>query len=154
MSNEYRLRCNAYAALDQPLILSSVAEISRRSEVRAAIAIQSHWRAFIVRRNVESLVSACSVMQSGFRGHCGRKRARKLEARASSTCRERYFRHAALQIQRRWRGYVSRKRVHCFDVRRQYLSAVGVAGQQLLSRQTKAFEHKVHIQMDNDKRTP
>lgn len=37
--------------------------------------------------------------------------------------------------------------MHCFDVRRQYLSAVGVAGQQLLSGQTKAFEHKVHIQV-------
>ena len=54
---------------------------SRCSEVRAAIAIQSHWRAFIVRRNIGNLVSACCVMQSGFRGHRGRKRARKLEAR-------------------------------------------------------------------------
>jgi len=143
MSNEFRLRCNAHGVRDRPFVLSRDAEFSRCSEAQAATAIQSHWRAFIVRKNVKHLANACCVIQSGFRGFRGRKRACQLQAQASATCREGYFCQAALEIQRQWRGYMSRKLVHCYSVREQYLIAVGDDGRRYRRELTNRFENKV-----------
>ena len=104
MSNEFRLRCNAHGVRDRPFVLSRYfllrllgrrevvlnlhcrdAEFSRCSEAQAATAIQSHWRAFIVRKNVKHLANACCVIQSGFRGFRGRKRACQLQAQVGLT---------------------------------------------------------------------
>ena len=100
------------------------AEEHRVSETNAAVLIQKSFRGYLVRKSLGTLRDAAIVIQSCYRMYRGQLRAEEKKRESDRLQRRRYFHLAAVEIQRHWRGYSSRKNVHDFYARAGYIAKV------------------------------
>ena len=100
------------------------AEEHRATETNAAVLIQKCFRGHLVRKSLDTLREAAIVIQSCYRMYKGQLRAEEEKRESDRLQRRRYFHLAAVEIQRHWRGYSSRKNVHDFYARARYIAKV------------------------------
>ena len=118
------------AEFELPLLVEKVltanteAESARERETRAACRIQGLFRGVKVRRNLRRIRKAAGALQKEWRGWLGRRRFETHRADADAKLREVYFKGAATEIQRVYRGHLSRLHKHSFYARKAYLEAV------------------------------
>lgn len=103
---------------------SRTAEARRAVELTAVVKIQAAARGFLVRRRLKNLTSTAVTVQKWWRGYLGRLRGRLAKEHRDRNERKAYFNQAATTIQRHWRGFWSRKHLHNYYARRQYLEAI------------------------------
>lgn len=109
-------------------------------EQAAALKIQTRWRGFYVRVHLWKILDSTIKIQSHLRGHLGRKRFGNHQRNIARGERDHYFNLAAQEIQRYWRGYYSRKYVHNFSARQQYIARILAAGNTLREHMHENFE--------------
>mmetsp|Transcript_24034 Transcript_24034/g.58928 ORF Transcript_24034/g.58928 Transcript_24034/m.58928 type:complete len:212 (+) Transcript_24034:236-871(+) len=145
MSNESKLRFAVETIGTEHFSQAREAELERETETRATTAIQSHWRTYTVRRNFGRLKRASRIIQAGYRGYRGRKRAHHFSVEVAAEGRRKHFYQAAVEIQRHWRGSHSRKWIHSLKYRKEYLNSVLQVGEDL--RQYLIAHHETQSQL-------
>ena len=84
-------------------------QINQDREIGSASRIQKAWRGFVIRRNLVKIIFATTNIQSQYRSHLGRKRWANRQREVAAEERDEYFKVAATEVQRCWRGFRSRK---------------------------------------------
>eukprot|EP00753_Platysulcus_tardus_P006353 PLAT14157.2.p1 GENE.PLAT14157.2~~PLAT14157.2.p1 ORF type:complete len:270 (-),score=121.39 PLAT14157.2:330-1139(-) len=126
------------------------AEAAAPAEAEAATTIQRCFRGSRVRARLSFMASMAIVIQRLFRGFRGRRsfatalRAKEQQARLS------VFHFFATAIQRTFRGYYSRKHVHHFYARKQFIAMVAAKSDAL--REQLATEEMLQREEDERRR--
>mmetsp|Transcript_9926 Transcript_9926/g.11497 ORF Transcript_9926/g.11497 Transcript_9926/m.11497 type:complete len:326 (-) Transcript_9926:1133-2110(-) len=115
----------------------------QEKEGASVLAIQCAWRGFVVRRNLLKIMLAVGCLQSHYRGHLGRKRWATKQREVAKEERNKFFAIAAVQIQRQWRGFASRKRVHSFAARKAFLKNVLLTNDTLKQKMQENFQKQL-----------
>jgi len=110
-------------------------------EARAAIELQSFYRGACVRKAFRQILVAVQKIARVMRGCLVRKYQRKLRLERGKELRMLFFHHCAAVIQKFFRGRRSRRHLHHFHGRRQYLARVEKAGEY-----TKQWLQQLHRQ--------
>lgn len=110
-------------------------------ELHACETIQRIWRGFKIRRELSRMTKASMTLQSGIRGHLGRKRFGNYQRQVATDERKAFFDACAATIQKWWRGYWSRKYTHSFIARKQYIEVIKAKNDEL-ARETDAFREE------------
>jgi len=113
--------------MGQLLLSMDSAEASRIAEIRAVERIQSIWRGFIWRKELNNMVLAALMVQKWFKGYKDRIGLVQRKRERDRTERLAFFNAVATSVQRRFRGFWSRKHLHNFYARKAYLAQVMVA---------------------------
>ncbi|KAJ7519262.1 hypothetical protein O6H91_20G030900 [Diphasiastrum complanatum] len=90
----------------------------------AAVTIQSAYRRHMVKKMISEWSHAAANMQRLFRGHMGRVKAARFRHIVNKRLRMEYFNHQASIVQKLFRGYYSRKYVHSFYARKDFIASV------------------------------
>lgn len=124
---------------------TSEAEQKRARELAAVVKMQAAARGFLMRRRIANLSKTATTIQKWWRGYLGRLRGRLARENRDRKERKAYFDQAATIIQRHWRGFFSRKYLHNFYARRQYLEAINAKNQE--TRQQLADEEQTTVNL-------
>jgi len=116
------------------------AEAARPREYRACVKIQALFRGYSVRKKLFKEMDAAVNIQRVFRGYITRLDYEKKLKEKERKERMAYFDRNATLIQKIWRGYISRKKVHSYYRRKAYILGVMQKGEQLLVRQKQQQE--------------
>ena len=100
-------------------------------EGEGALKVQRLFRGQLVRARVARWRDAASFIQRVYRGHTGRLRARAAGAEVLRHERLAVFHYHALNLQKSFRGYYSRRYYHDFYARQAYLDDVLAKGEAL-----------------------
>ncbi|KAK9863684.1 hypothetical protein WJX84_005496 [Apatococcus fuscideae] len=100
------------------------ADAAWEQETSAAIRIQAHARGFLQRLYLGALRHHAIVIQKCWRGYRGSERFKDYRQAYDIILRARFVAAAATNIQRTWRGWLSRKYRHDFFKRKHYLEGV------------------------------
>ncbi|KAL3065277.1 hypothetical protein OYC64_015449 [Pagothenia borchgrevinki] len=103
---------------------NSQAEESRQRENRAALRIQSWFRACRARAYLSHLHKKAITIQKIWRGFTARARFRQMVKAAYLIMKMNFYEEMAVRIQRRWRGFFVRKYIHNFYARKRYLEGL------------------------------
>uniref|UniRef100_UPI0037E8C8E8 spermatogenesis-associated protein 17 n=1 Tax=Semicossyphus pulcher TaxID=241346 RepID=UPI0037E8C8E8 len=117
----------------------SQAEENRLKENRAAIRIQSWFRACKVRAYLSHLHKKAVIIQKIWRSFTARARFRQMVKEAYFIMKMNFYEEMAVRIQRRWRGFFVRKYVHNFYARKRYLEGVA-ANNEIVRRELDELE--------------
>ncbi|KAI9217274.1 hypothetical protein BC828DRAFT_265865 [Blastocladiella britannica] len=94
----------------------------RAVEYQAAVKIQRCWRRFTLRHWRSHLSLTVTVIQRAFRGFLGRKRLAEILQQRVRTAQRAWYDDMATRVQKVWRGYYSRTRIHSHAARTEYLA--------------------------------
>ncbi|XP_074078786.1 spermatogenesis-associated protein 17 [Macrotis lagotis] len=101
----------------------------RKQEYKAAVKIQSWFRACQVRAYIRYLHKMMTIIQKYWRGYRKRKEFREMVKTAYFTMKMNFYNEMAVRIQKWWRGYKIRK--YCFNYYylKEYLRAISDTNQ-------------------------
>jgi len=117
----------------------------------AATRIQKHWRGFKTRKEADSRQRGATLVQAGWRGIEGRRYFGQVQRTKAREDREAFFHAAAIAVQKRWRGHISRKYVHDFRAMKQYLAAVaGANAQQRATAEQQMSQLQEQLQAEDE----
>mmetsp|Transcript_29370 Transcript_29370/g.56375 ORF Transcript_29370/g.56375 Transcript_29370/m.56375 type:complete len:279 (-) Transcript_29370:435-1271(-) len=126
------LRADAEATLEAEFFKQTAeANFDFREREEAARKIQACIRGYTVRAHFQRYKAAVIVIQSAVRGMTSRRLARQLAQERNTQQRLNFFNTCAVEIQKHWRGFASRKFVHSFYARKQWLARVMKASEDL-----------------------
>mmetsp|Transcript_79426 Transcript_79426/g.233396 ORF Transcript_79426/g.233396 Transcript_79426/m.233396 type:complete len:388 (-) Transcript_79426:112-1275(-) len=97
-------------------------------EVAAVIKIQSFFRGWQVRKSWYSKIGGARRFQRTVRGWLGRQRTKNLRLQRQRQLNMVFFHHCAAVIQKFFRGWSSRRNLHDYYGRKQYLETIGKRG--------------------------
>jgi hypothetical protein len=129
--NYLALRQDTNRTVNKFFHLTKEAEKYRTKERNAAQLIQRVWRAFNARTYVRYLSEQATQIQRIWKGFIARKRCRALRTAEERRERSLYFSACAILIQKRWRGYQSRKLREDYYRRAQWVHTVSLASKDL-----------------------
>ncbi|XP_078000154.1 spermatogenesis-associated protein 17-like [Glandiceps talaboti] len=101
-----------------------VAEELRLREFDASVRIQAWFRGARVRAYIKFLHRCATVLQKLWRGFLGRRLYRDIMATQVMIMRMNFYNAMATKIQKIWRGYYTRKYIHNYYSRKQYLEGL------------------------------
>ncbi|KAL0969314.1 hypothetical protein UPYG_G00225450 [Umbra pygmaea] len=101
-----------------------LAENNRQVENEAAIKIQSWFRGCQVRAYLSHLQRKATIIQKTWRGFKGRADFRQMAKAAYFIMKMNFYHKMSVRIQRRWRGYYVRKRIHNYYARKRYMEGL------------------------------
>lgn len=101
----------------------------RRKETAAVILIQSWFRGERVREYIRHLHRCAVILQRNYRAHVDRTIYRQKVWMKLHALRQAYYAEKAVKIQRRWRGYYTRKYIFDFAARKSYLEALQITNE-------------------------
>jgi len=112
-------------------LFSKVAEADeiRNQETAAAILIQSWFRAERVREYIRHMHRCALRIQKNWKAHVDRQIYRRKVWEKLKAMSQAYYDEKAVKIQRRWRGYYTRKYIFDFAARKSYLEALQVTNE-------------------------
>jgi hypothetical protein len=114
---------------------------AREKERTAATAIQSAYRASVIRGRYHDVLWAASEIERMVRGHLGYNKAKTKKLERHRVRNRQFFDHVATIIQKHFRGFWSRKYWHHMHARQKYLQTVGERGER-----TVAFLAQKHVE--------
>lgn len=98
-------------------------------ENAAVISVQSFYRATRVRKTWHATQNGTMLIQRVMRGWLGRAKARAVRAKLNRRLHSLFFEHCASVIQKYYRGFRSRRWLHNFHGRKQYLEKIEQRGE-------------------------
>jgi len=98
-------------------------------EHTAVMKVQSFYRAARVRNTMYAVIGASRRIQRVIRGFLARTRAMRMQADRIRRLNMHFFHHCATIIQKFFRGWRSRKHLHNFHGRKQYLATIEQRGE-------------------------
>jgi len=113
-----------YDVMEDLFKLQQEADEQRVAEYNAALKIQAWFRGNRIRKYMRFLHATAAKIQSTFRMFTTRKRYYLKVKEALVKQKEAEAHKAAAKIQKIWRGYYTRKYIHNYYARRDYLLAV------------------------------
>ena len=113
--------------MGQLLLSMGNAEASRVAEMQAVVRIQSVWRGFVWRKELKRRILAALMVQKWFKGYKDRINLVQRKRDRDRSERLAFFNAVATSVQRRFRGFWSRKHLHNFYARKAYLVQVMAA---------------------------
>lgn len=130
------------------------ADVSRQRELNSAVKIQSWFRALLCRLAYQRVVRALMHIQRYGRTLLAKKRILVVRAAWTKKQNLRFFHHCASVIQKFWRGFWSRKKLHDFYKRKRYLNEVVVRGDRTVKVLREQFKAKVEeVQIEQERAT-
>jgi len=108
----------------------SQAEEARVREGNAALILQRSWRAYNSRIYLRYLSEQAGQIQRIWKGFNARKRVKQMIIALEQKDRQTYYDSCAINIQKRWRGYLSRKVNADFYQRARFIHQVSVQSQE------------------------
>mmetsp|Transcript_57704 Transcript_57704/g.180819 ORF Transcript_57704/g.180819 Transcript_57704/m.180819 type:complete len:389 (+) Transcript_57704:145-1311(+) len=109
--------------------MAQKASDEKPDEVAAVIKIQSFFRAWQVRKFWYSIIGGARRIQRFLRGSLARKRTKNLRLERNRQLQMVFFHHCAAVIQKFFRGWSSRRNLHDYYGRKQYLETIGKRGE-------------------------
>ncbi|KAI9336188.1 hypothetical protein DFJ73DRAFT_850624 [Zopfochytrium polystomum] len=103
---------------------SREAEAHREREYNAAVKLASRWRGFWARNCLAKNRAAAVKIQRAYRDYERRQATAKRAQREIEEAKRALHNTMATQIQRTWRGYISRKKIFDFRARKQYIDEI------------------------------
>ncbi|XP_002739260.1 spermatogenesis-associated protein 17-like [Saccoglossus kowalevskii] len=119
-----------------------LAEEDRHREFDASVKIQAWFRAARVRAYIKYLHRCANIVQKVWRGYLGRGIFRELVKQQVMIMRMNYYNAMATKIQKIWRGYYTRKYVHNYYSRKQYLEGLMVKNEIIRNELAEYTEQK------------
>lgn len=149
MAHFFKLCDQMDAATREFFERTQAASDKRPKELQSATSIQSVWRASQVRGRWHSVIRATVLVQRVGRGWLARARTQMLRdanRRRLNLC---FHAHCSTVVQKFYRGWWSRRNLHDFYGRKDYLAKVEKRGEYTVEylareRQQKTAEAKVH----------
>eukprot|EP00441_Pelagodinium_beii_P017254 CAMPEP_0197659874 /NCGR_PEP_ID=MMETSP1338-20131121/49547_1 /TAXON_ID=43686 ORGANISM="Pelagodinium beii, Strain RCC1491" /NCGR_SAMPLE_ID=MMETSP1338 /ASSEMBLY_ACC=CAM_ASM_000754 /LENGTH=379 /DNA_ID=CAMNT_0043237035 /DNA_START=21 /DNA_END=1157 /DNA_ORIENTATION=+ len=114
-------------------------------EVLAVTKVQSVFRASRIRKCWFAVIGSSLMIQRIVRGYLGRRRAKATRFQRQRRLNFHFFHHCAAVIQKFFRGYSSRRHLHSFYSRKQYLGKIEKRGEWTSEYLT--HEHKERMMM-------
>lgn len=115
------------------------------TECAAAKRIQALFRGFYLRLRLTEMAYYATEIQRIFRGHLGRLQARRvLDAREDAASRDVAV-ACAVAIQRIYRGFRSRRYLHDFYARKEYMRYVADKGEELRAAAQQQLEQQLEV---------
>jgi hypothetical protein len=147
MAHYFKLHDLMDAATREFFEMTQAASDSRPQELRSATMIQSVWRASQVRGRWHSVVHATVLVQRVGRGWLARARTQMMRDANRRRLNLRFHSHCATVVQKFYRGWWSRRNLHDFYGRKDYLAKVERRGEYTVEylakeRQQKTMEAK------------
>ncbi|XP_072031080.1 spermatogenesis-associated protein 17-like [Amphiura filiformis] len=112
--------------MEQVFERNATAEERREEEFVACVKIQAWFRAVRVRAYFKHLNRCATIIQKVWRGHLGRALFRIMIRNQVLIMRRNLYNAMATRIQKIWRGYYTRKYIHNYYSRKQYLEGLVV----------------------------
>lgn len=112
--------------VEMSIQLDAAADDNRDVEYDKAVQIQSWYRGVLTREYLRHLHKCATEIQRHWRGYLGRRFCRIRVKSLVLVMRMNVYNAMAVRIQKHWRGYYTRKHVHNFYARKQYLEALVV----------------------------
>lgn len=122
------------SVLDELRVLQAAADDAREDEAFAALRVQRLFRGQRVRARVAVWQAAALFIERVFRGHQGRSRSRAAREEKRRNDHLAVFHYHAVNLQKCFRGYYSRRYYHDFFARKAYLDKI-VANSEGLRKQ-------------------
>mmetsp|Transcript_24779 Transcript_24779/g.57563 ORF Transcript_24779/g.57563 Transcript_24779/m.57563 type:complete len:389 (-) Transcript_24779:199-1365(-) len=129
MAEFFRLQDRIDDVIREYFRMAQEASDQKTNEVAAVIKIQSVFRASQVRKWWYSRVGAALLIQRVIRGWLARARTKNLRLERSRQLNMLFFHHCAAVIQKFFRGWWSRRHLHDYYGRKQYLATVALRGE-------------------------
>jgi hypothetical protein len=142
MAHFFELQANMDAATRQFFEMTQAASDNKPKELAAATVIQSVWRASRVRERWHAVVAATVLVQRVGRGWLARARAQIRRWERYRQTNNLFFEHCATIIQKFYRGWWSRRSLHDFYGRKDYLAKVERRGAHTVEYLKKERRHK------------
>ena len=117
--------------LDELRSLTEAADAARESEDFAALRVQRLYRGQVVRARVARWHAAALFIERVFRGHMGRCKWRAEAEEKRRTDHLAVFHYHAVNVQKCFRGYYSRRYYHDFFARKAYLDKIAASSEEL-----------------------
>jgi hypothetical protein len=115
------------------------------TECAAAKRIQALFRGYYLRLRLTEMAYYATEIQRIFRGHLGRLQARRvLDAREDAASRDIAV-ACAVAIQRTYRGFRSRRYLHDFYARKEYMRYVADKGEELRAAAQQQLEQQLEV---------
>mmetsp|Transcript_49335 Transcript_49335/g.152115 ORF Transcript_49335/g.152115 Transcript_49335/m.152115 type:complete len:263 (-) Transcript_49335:575-1363(-) len=133
--------------------MAQTASDEKPDEVAAVIKIQSFFRAWQVRKFWYSIVGGARRIQRVIRGWLGRQRAKNLRSERTRQLNMVFFHHCAAVIQKFFRGWWSRRNLHDYYGRKQYLETIGKRGNWTTEYLQREHQEKLEEAKNNEERS-
>lgn len=117
--------------VEMSIQLDIAADENRSVEYDKAVQIQSWYRGVLTRQYLRHLHKCATQIQRHWRGYLGRRFCRIRVKSLVLVMRMNVYNAMAVRIQKHWRGFYTRKHVHNFYARKQYLQALVVKNEML-----------------------
>jgi len=118
------------------------------TRTKAAIKIQAVLKGYLLRKKMKNLRKCATQIQKCYRGKLGRVRFANHQRSLAQHEREKFFHVASIEIQRHWRGRFSRKFIHDFYARKNWLASIQKANEDLRQQMAQNYEEQV-IYLEN-----
>lgn len=120
----------------------------REREDEAAKSIQRVWRGYRSRRLLAALHRYARSVQAQYRGYRARKAVAVLRQRRAADRKLAYYNEAAVQIQRHWKGFSTRRNREDFYRRKRYVAEVTRQAEELRARVAAEAAHMTRVEGD------
>lgn len=152
MAQFYGLRDKLQEVTRDYFAMTQEASDRRGAETVAAVHIQSCFRGSVVRARWHMLLVSGRIIQRVLRGFLARCKVSALHTARSLRMNRLFFDHCAAVIQKFFRGHWSRKTIHDYYRRKQYLAKIGERGRWTTAYLNQEFDEKVQAQKENEER--
>lgn len=129
MAHFFRLKDRMMEVTDRYFEMTQAASDGRPSETGAVVKIQCVYRASKLRKVWHAVVGGVRMIQRCIRGWLAQTRMKALRYTRSRRLSSHFFNHCAAVIQKFFRGWQSRRKLHDFYGRKAYLEKVGQRGE-------------------------
>jgi len=131
--------------VEMSIQLDVAADENRSLEYEKAVRIQSWYRGVLTREYLKHLHKCATQIQRYWRGYLGRRFCRIRVKNLVMVMRMNVYNAMAVRIQKHWRGFYTRKHVHNFYARKQYLTAL-VVKNEILRAELNEYQEQQDIE--------
>ncbi|XP_070577450.1 spermatogenesis-associated protein 17-like [Ptychodera flava] len=124
MATVVRILDQSSTVVNEVFDRNRIAEDLRHREFDASVRIQAWFRGARVRAYIKFLNRCATIVQKLWRGFLGRAVYREIIKVQVMIMRLNYYNAMATKVQKIWRGYYTRKYIHNYYSRKQYLEGL------------------------------